>query len=72
MHYRYLTIEQRENLERAIRARMSARPEYSGALERLHTPEYGVCAACGRDIPYVHLMEFPEATRCAACRTRSA
>jgi RNA polymerase-binding transcription factor DksA len=65
MHYRYLTLEQRENLARLIRA---AAPK---DLERLHTPEYGVCATCGADIPYVRLLESPAARHCAACEPRS-
>lgn len=65
MHYRYLTIEQRENLERLIRAQA---PE---ELQRLHTPEYGVCASCGRDIPYARLLELPAACYCAACQPKS-
>lgn len=66
MHYRYLTLEQRETLERLIRSRI---PE---ELQRLHTPEYGVCAACGRDIPYVRLLEFPAARYCGACQPKSS
>ena len=40
------------------------------ALERLHTPDYGVCAECGKDIPYVRLEVRPEATRCVGCQSR--
>lgn len=42
-----------------------------GALERLHTPAYGVCADCGADIPYSRLSAEPSATRCIACQTRA-
>jgi len=41
------------------------------ALELLHTPEYGVCADCGADIPYSRLAAEPSATRCIACQTRA-
>jgi RNA polymerase-binding protein DksA len=41
------------------------------ALERLHTPDYGVCADCGADIPYSRLNAEPSATRCIACQTRA-
>ena len=61
MHYRYLTLEQREHLERLIRAGIPAE------LGRLHSPEYGVCAACGNDIAYVRLLELPAARYCTAC-----
>jgi len=62
MHYRYLTLEQRENLERLLRAGTP------GELPRLHTPEYGVCAACGADIPYTRLLEYPGTRDCRACQ----
>jgi RNA polymerase-binding transcription factor DksA len=65
MRYRYLTLEQRENLAHLIQA---AAPNQ---LERLHTPEYGVCATCGADIPYVRLLEFPAARYCASCEPKS-
>ena len=65
MHYRYLTNEQRENLERLISARA---PD---DLPRLHTPDYGVCSACGADIPYVRLLEYPGARYCRACQPQS-
>jgi RNA polymerase-binding transcription factor DksA len=61
MHYRYLTLEQRESLERLMRAQLPQE------LERLHTAQYGVCESCGGDIPYVRLLEHPAARRCAAC-----
>ena len=66
MHYRYLTLEQRENLERLVR---TGAPQ---ELERIHTPEYGVCAACGADIPYARLLEFPAARYCAGCQPKSS
>jgi RNA polymerase-binding transcription factor DksA len=67
MHYRYLTLEQRESLERVMRSQ----PGMAASLQRLHTPEYGVCDRCGADIPYVRLLESPETRRCAACDARS-
>lgn len=42
-----------------------------GALERLHTPEYGICSDCGADIPYSRLSAEPSATRCIVCQTRA-
>jgi RNA polymerase-binding transcription factor DksA len=65
MHYRYLTLEQRDNLARLIGARDQ------DELARLHTPDYGVCEACGADIPYVRLVETPAARCCAACQPQS-
>lgn len=44
--------------------------EMMAARERLHTPEYGVCADCGADIPYVRLEVMPTATRCVGCQAR--
>jgi RNA polymerase-binding protein DksA len=121
MPVRYLTIEQRESLQRQLSDRAAAlrdeiaaalcgsgRPEAIGlanhldeiddeavadlessievaeierdlrelrgaekALERLHTPEYGVCTDCGADIPYSRLNAEPSATRCIACQTKA-
>ncbi|HEX2566752.1 MAG TPA: TraR/DksA C4-type zinc finger protein [Burkholderiales bacterium] len=67
MHYHYFTIEQREALERLIRSSMAGRPEMTSALARLHSAEYGVCEACGGDIPYTKLTADPLQRRCARC-----
>ena len=65
MHYRYLTLEQRESLERLIRAQLPRE------LERLHTPDYGICESCGADIPYARLLRAPAERRCAGCTTKN-
>jgi len=44
--------------------------EILAARARLHTPDFGVCADCGADIPYVRLEAMPEATRCVTCQAR--
>jgi len=44
--------------------------EMMAARERLHTPDYGVCADCGGDIPYLRLEVMPTATRCVGCQSR--
>lgn len=66
MRYHYFTIEQREALARAMHARL-AEPGMQTALERLHTPDYGVCEACGADIAFVRLADEPRLVRCPAC-----
>lgn len=65
MHYRYLTLEQRENLERLLDGALA--PERA----RLHSPEYGVCVACGKDIPYARLLEIPAARHCSGCQPKN-
>jgi RNA polymerase-binding transcription factor DksA len=67
VHYHYFTIEQREALERAIRARAARDAQTAVLLQRLHAPDYGVCARCGADIAYTILAEDPAATLCRAC-----
>jgi RNA polymerase-binding transcription factor DksA len=67
VHYHYLTIEQREILEKAIRSRIGAGTRLETALERLHQPDYGVCIECGRDIGFVRLEADPSALHCQAC-----
>lgn len=70
-HYRYFTLEQRDHLEQAIRDQVAAPAELARALERLHEPDYGICEACGADIPYVQMIEAPAATRCLSCRANA-
>lgn len=67
MHYHYFTLEQRANLESLIRSQMIERPAMADALQRLHTPDYGVCVRCGGDIPYARLMQYPAAEHCSVC-----
>jgi RNA polymerase-binding transcription factor DksA len=66
MHYHYFTLEQREALAQAIRARL-AEPGMGAALERLHAPDYGVCESCGGDIPFIRMMSNPRLRRCVRC-----
>lgn len=44
--------------------------EMEAARERLHTPDFGVCADCGVDIPYARLEVAPSATRCVRCQSQ--
>lgn len=67
MRYHYLTLEQRETLEKLIRSRLGAGPQLATALERLHQPDYGVCVDCGKDIGFERLEEEPSALHCRAC-----
>ena len=66
-HYHYLTLEQRAALEQIIRARVASQPQLRSALERLHTPDYGVCIECRKDIEYTRLEADPDALHCQAC-----
>jgi len=70
MHYHYFTLEQRDALTRQIQGLMNDEENRSGvktAIARLREPDYGVCEACGADIPYVRLLENPLLKRCARC-----
>jgi DnaK suppressor protein len=42
----------------------------SEALARLRSPDYGLCADCGGDIPFVFLKDEPLTTLCRQCRQR--
>lgn len=44
--------------------------EVERALERLHSPDFGVCEDCGADIPVIRLQASLTATRCIACQSR--
>lgn len=67
MPYHYFTLEQRDALETAIRARTASEPALQMALQRLHQPDYGVCIECGNDIAFVRLQADPDALHCADC-----
>ena len=66
MRYHYFTLEQRGNLEQAMRAGVPD-DDLGHALERLHAPDFGVCEICEADIPFVRLIADPLARRCPAC-----
>jgi RNA polymerase-binding transcription factor DksA len=70
MPYRYFTLEQRDHLEHAIRDQVAAPTELAAALERLHSPDYGTCEACGVEMQYSQMIEAPAATLCPACRAK--
>ncbi len=40
------------------------------ALQRLHSPEFGLCVSCGEAIPFDRLRIEPEARRCVPCETQ--
>lgn len=40
------------------------------ALDRLHSPDFGICEDCGADIPVIRLQASLTATRCIECQTR--
>lgn len=67
MRYHYLTLEQRESLERQIRSRVTGEQPLKDALERLHDPKFGICIECHQDIAFVRLEEDPAALHCRAC-----
>jgi len=66
MHYHYFTLEQRNALSDLMHSRLEE-PGMASALERLHHPEFGVCEACGDDIPFIGLMTNPRLRRCRRC-----
>ncbi|HYL90636.1 MAG TPA: TraR/DksA C4-type zinc finger protein [Burkholderiales bacterium] len=68
MHYHYFTLEQRNVLAELMRSRIEE-PGMAAALDRLRTPDYGVCESCGGDIPYARLALDPQLARCPACIT---
>ena len=67
MHHHYLTITQRETLERLIRSQPASDAQLKSALDRLHQPDYGVCIECGKDIGFVRLEADPWTLHCQTC-----
>jgi DnaK suppressor protein len=45
--------------------------DIDGALARIATGTYGVCASCGVDIPGGRLAVMPTASRCVACEEKA-
>ncbi len=41
------------------------------ALQKIARGEYGLCQACGTEIPITRLLAFPAALRCIACQTKA-
>ena len=37
------------------------------ALEKVHLPQFGVCARCSNSIPHGRIMLVPETTICVSC-----
>ena len=66
MHYHYFTLEQRDALSRQIRD-LPGQDGAGPALDFLRSPEYGICEACGDDIPFTRLLQDPLSRRCARC-----
>jgi len=67
MHHHYLTIEQRDTLEKLIRGKRAPGEQLALDLARLHQPDYGVCIECGKDIGYARLKQDPWAMHCRDC-----
>lgn len=44
--------------------------EIAAAVDRIDAGAYGICEACGRDIPAGRLEARPTARRCVACAPR--
>ena len=58
--------EQRNALSDLIHSRMTE-AGMPDALQRLRTPDFGVCETCGADIPFIRLIGNPQLRRCASC-----
>jgi RNA polymerase-binding transcription factor DksA len=69
MHYHYFTLEQREALARKMQALAGKERGLNEreARERLRSPDYGLCEACGADVPFVRLLDDPLTRRCRRC-----
>ncbi|HLO94247.1 MAG TPA: TraR/DksA family transcriptional regulator [Burkholderiaceae bacterium] len=50
-------------------AALQALREVEAALQRLQTPEFGLCADCGAAIAFDRLRLNPQVTRCIDCQS---
>ena len=55
-------LDERETAELAI---------VQAALNRIDAGKYGLCVACGIEIPAARLHAAPEAARCIACQEKA-
>ncbi len=67
MHHHYLTIEQRNTLEKLVRSSMGVGARLDAALGQLHQPDYGVCIDCRQDIAFELLLVNQLAVHCRSC-----
>lgn len=49
---------------------LEALREVNEALQRLRSPDYGLCVDCGKGIAFDRLQLNPEALRCIACQSQ--
>lgn len=64
-------VEAERDLAQAIDERETAElSAIDAALKRIESGEYGVCQACGVDIPTARLHAFPTALRCVHCQDK--
>jgi RNA polymerase-binding transcription factor DksA len=69
VHYHYFTLEQREALSLQIQELTAQdRSRSASALERLRSPDYGICEICESDIPFARLLKDPFQRTCGRCR----
>jgi RNA polymerase-binding transcription factor DksA len=73
----------REEVGEDVKADLNAEPEavalkldvvelraVESALERLHTPDFGLCEDCAAEISYARLSANPTAVRCLGCQAQ--
>lgn len=74
-NYRGTTDDEVVDPMDAVEIASTARDAYElasidSALQRLDTPEYGICVDCGTEIEPARLIAEPTVLRCTACQQR--
>ena len=60
---------QNQSLSKGLREREVARlSQLREAISRIEKETFGLCIACGGEIPYERLFVFPEAPACGECQ----
>ena len=60
---------QNQSLSKGLREREVARlSQLREAISRIEKETFGLCIACGGEIPYGRLFVFPEAPACGECQ----
>ena len=66
-----VTGDDRDILDALVAAARQCVADTTQALQRMSNGTYGVCEACGKDIPLGRLRSLPQARFCVPCQRRA-
>lgn len=60
-------IQQKNMAEANLKSTEATINKLKKALENLDSPDFGICASCGKNIPLGRILAVPEAKICVQC-----